>query len=110
MKITMEEVAARALKPKELKDILQDINPKTIIDMREPSLTIGYKIHYSYTTIRGNKKNGHKIFLFSNFVGQDTLNASFNNWIELFNKEHQSRPLLKVKFLSNEMIGVMGKH
>jgi len=97
------------LRPKNnLKEILSKINPETIIDVKIPRTINGYEVFFSYITIRGNKKeNKRKVLLVEHDFYPGHLEKKFYEWIDKYNKEHEGRPYLKVKFLRYEFLGSM---
>lgn len=86
---------------------INNINPKQFVNCINNIPIICYEVNYKYTTVRGNKKNGNKYFLFNSFNPQINMEEKLNEYIEDFNKEHPSRKLLNVKFLNSKCLGYM---
>ena len=86
---------------------INNINPKQFVNCIDSIPIICYEVNYLYTTVRGNKKNGNKYFLFNSFNPQINMKEKLDKYIEDFNKEHPNRKLLNVKFLNSKCLGYM---
>lgn len=85
------------------KNIL-NVNDKQLVFNILQNPIMVFKVRYTYTTIRGNKKDGMKYFIENTTNPQFDIEDSFNKWIESYNKENKNRPLLNVKFLDSESV------
>ena len=87
-------------------ELLQKINPKQIVDNVDIDIS-AFEVKYTYTTVRGNKKEGVKIFFKEGLNPERDMVTDFNYYINNFNKNNQDRELLNVKFLNSRCIGYM---
>lgn len=88
------------------KKILQKINPKQIVDNVSIDISV-FEVRYSYTTVRGNKKERVKIFIKDGLNPERDMMTDFNFYINNFNKNNQYRKLSNVKFLDSRCVGYM---
>ncbi|MBS4893809.1 MAG: hypothetical protein KHZ90_08540 [Veillonella parvula] len=89
------------------KDELLNAHPKQIVNKIDNIPLMIYKVNYSYTTVRGNKKEGVKYFIYNTFNPQINMEEELNSYIKEFNKENPNRNLLNVKFLNSQCLGYM---
>lgn len=79
-----------------------------------PSMFIGdnisfmiFKVTYSYTTCRGNYKEGYKFVFLKDYEEIDQFEASimvetmFTNWVDDFNHKYPFRAISNVRILDN---------
>ncbi len=88
------------------KEILLDINPKQVINNTNLSVVL-YKVNYSYTTIRGNKKQGEKYFVLNGISPQMDMRKELDRYINDFNSKNPNRKLSNVKFLDSKCLGYL---
>lgn len=88
------------------REILQKINPKQIVDNSNISISV-FEVKYSYTTVRGNKKERVKIFIKDGLNPERDMMTDFNFYINNFNKNNPYRKLSNVKFLDSKCLGYM---
>lgn len=81
------------------------IHPKQIICRFDEKPFMFYIIKYEYTTMRGNKKNGIKYFIFNTYSPEKDMQQELNIWVKEFNIENPNRQLLNVKFLESRCLG-----
>ena len=86
---------------------IENINPKQVVNCIGNIPIICYEVKYQYTTVRNNKKEGKKYFLFNSFNPQIDMNKELDKYIEDFNEKHPNRKLLNVKFLDSQCLGYM---
>ncbi|WP_283697666.1 hypothetical protein [Clostridium perfringens] len=67
-------------------DELLNAHPKQIINRINSIPLMIYKVSYSYTTVRGNKKEGIKYFIYNSFNPEIDMQKELNIYIEQFNK------------------------
>ncbi len=92
---------------KDMENVINNINPNQLIK-EVNNITISlYCFKYSYTTIRGNKKNGIKYILSDIIDPQRNLEKIMKEWVINFNKSHPYRVISNVKFLEGSLIGLI---
>lgn len=94
-------------KTKSLEQIIRETHPKQIVDLRDKKITYGFLVKYDYTTSRGNKKSGEKLFLSYSFLDKDNIRQEFNKWVDTYNNVHSHRCISNVKFLEYSCVGVI---
>ncbi len=87
-----------------LDTLLYKIHPKQIVFDIELNYTI-CKVNYGYTTKRGNKKQGYKIFFFEGLNPQIDIKQKLNTYVDNFNILNKHRQPSNVKFLDSEYLG-----
>jgi hypothetical protein len=88
-----------------MKDKLINIHPKQIVN-RLGNITITmFEVKYQYTTVRGNKKEGSKTFMFNSPSPERDMNKELEYYILDYNKENPNRELSNVKFLESNCLG-----
>ena len=85
--------------------VLHKIHPKQIVLRIENNPFMFYKVEYEYTTIRGNKKQGIKYFVFNTYSPEKNMKKELEKHIDEFNKKNIERQLLNVKFLKSKCLG-----
>ncbi|MEG2289658.1 MAG: hypothetical protein RSC24_06790 [Clostridium sp.] len=91
----------------EVENLLQSINPMQLIrDVGDIRMTL-HKIKYTYTTVRGNKKDGIKYLITDSINPQIDLNAKLLSWVEEFNNNKPHRAISNVKFLEGSCVGLI---
>lgn len=88
-------------------DDVNNIHEKQFINKINNIPIVCYKVEYEYTTVRNNKKNGIKYFLFNSFSPEINMENQLEEYISKFNEDHPNRKLLNVKFLNSECLGYM---
>lgn len=84
----------------------EDINPRQIVNNSNLSVVL-YRVDYSYTTIRGNPKQGEKYFMLNGINPQMDMRKELDRYINDFNVKNPNRKLLNVKFLNSECLGYL---
>lgn len=88
-----------------LKDKLTKVHPKQIINQIGIIYITFFEVKYQYTTIRGNLKEGNKIFIFDSPNPERDMNKELKDYISDYNIKNPNRPLLNVKFLESSCLG-----
>jgi hypothetical protein len=90
---------------KALDMFLHKIHPKQIVLRFSDIPFMFHEVKYQYTTVRGNRKEGVKYFVFNTFSPEVDTKSELERWVVDFNKENPSRQLLNVKFLKSKCLG-----
>jgi hypothetical protein len=90
---------------KKMKDKLVNIHPKQVVNRIGNIFITMFEVKYQYTTVRGNKKEGSKTFMFNSPSPERDMNKELEYYILDYNKENPSRELLNVKFLESSCLG-----
>lgn len=92
----------------EVEKLLNSLNPMQVInDLNDDVHITIHRINYSYTTIRGNKKNGVKYLITNSLDPQINLKEKLDIWVKDFNKNKPYRAISNVKFLDGSCIGLI---
>ena len=86
--------------------MLKKTNPKQLVNCADIDISV-FEVKYEYTTVRGNRKEGKKIFIKNGINPERDMMSDFNYYINNFNKNNQERMLLNVKFLNSRFLGYM---
>lgn len=88
-----------------IQSILNSAHPKQIVNKVENIKCTMFEVKYKYTTNRGNKKDGSKIFLLNILSPQADLSGELNEWAKDYNKNNIHRQISNVEFLESQCIG-----
>ena len=88
-----------------IKDALANIHPKQIVNRIGDIIITMFEVKYQYTTVRGNKKEGSKTFMFNSPSPERDMSNELEYYILDYNKENPSRELSNVKFLESICLG-----
>lgn len=91
----------------QMEKVINNINPNQLIKEIDNATISLYCFKYSYTTIRGNRKNGIKYVLSDRIDPQRDLEEIMKEWVINFNKSHPYRAISNVKFLEGSLIGLI---
>ena len=82
-------------------EYLKSLNPMQIV---KPQIPINvFKVDYTYTTSRGNKKNGSKYFMVNSINPQQNCEVLLSGWVNEYNGKNKHRQLSNVKFLDSSL-------
>lgn len=99
------KIGSKHFLDKNTEKILKEAHPLQFIPMLDTKPFMFYQAKYEYTTIRGNRKNGIKYFVFNSYSPEIDIPQKLEEWVKLFNKENPNRKLSNVKFLESQCLG-----
>lgn len=83
-------------------EYLKSLNPMQIV---KPQIPINvFKVDYTYTTTRGNKKEGVKYFMVNSINPQQNCGLLLSSWVNEHNSKNKHRQLSNVKFLDSSLL------
>lgn len=88
-----------------MKGKLVNIHPKQMVNRIGNIFITMFEVKYQYTTVRGNKKEGSKTFMFNSPSPERDMSKELEYYILDYNKENPSRELSNVKFLESNCLG-----
>lgn len=77
---------------------IKSLHPKQIVMCSEIPLYL-FRVRYEYTTNRGNRKNGEKVFVVNTPSPEYNCEKLLESWATKHNKENKHRQISNVKFL-----------
>lgn len=91
----------------EIERIINNVNPKQVINELGSVRISFYFMKYVYTTVRGHRKEGIKYLLTDELNPNLNLQQKLNDWVKDFNKNNSYRAVSNVKFLEGSCIGTI---